>query len=589
MNYSSHYRDELRFLRESGEAFCSIHPQLTRFLKGSKTDPDVERLLEGFAFLTARLHQKVEDEFPELTHSLFNMLWPNYLRPLPSMTIMEFAPIAGQIKEKQIIPKEIYIDSGAPDLPVNCRFSTSREVTMFPVTCSSADSIQTRENSTISITLQSLNDQSLAESGLDTMRFFLAGDKFVANSIYLWLFHYLQSVSFVVNGKQHSFPTTVIKKVGLDKKDSILPYPKNVHDGYRVIQEYFSYEEGFLFFDVEKLDKVLAFEKESTELVIELSFSKTLPFNNMLSHKNFLLYCTPALNLFSKDSEPLDVNGLYSEYKIIPSSSLYKFYEVFSVEKVQSWKDDKKGGRKITRTYQPFEGFHHEVERANNRLALYYRVRVRESLRDDGFDHFVSFIREDEQSCTNIAESVSLEMLCTNRELPTTLGKGDIFVATENSPVFATCANITEPTAPLRPLLDGSLMWQLLSNFSLNYLSLLSKEGLSAILRTYDFNAHKDGQAEQVARLRLQSIKNIESTPIDRIVRGLPIRGVQSTITLQENGFASEGSLYLFGTILSQFFALYANINSFHQLTIINADNKEKYTWPTQIGQQHLI
>ncbi len=149
--------------------------------------------------------------------------------------------------------------------------------------------------------------------------------------------------------------------------------------------------------------------------------------------------------------------------------------------------------------------------------------------------------------------------------------------------------NITVPSQPLRPILDGSLLWTLISNLSLNYLSLLSKDALSSVLRAYDFRALYDRQAERIAKRRLQAIVKVESRPIDKLVQGLPVRGLCSSLYIDQDGFGSEGELFLFGTVLNHFFALYASINSFHQLELINVTNKEKYTWDSQVGMQPLI
>ncbi len=169
------------------------------------------------------------------------------------------------------------------------------------------------------------------------------------------------------------------------------------------------------------------------------------------------------------------------------------------------------------------------------------------------------------------------------------LGLGDICVPTNSSPSFATFSNITEPTQPLRPTLDGSLLWTLISNLSLNYLSLLSKDALYTVLRAYDFRALVDRQAERVAKQRLDGIVKITSKPVERIIKGLPVRGLQSKLELNQAAFSSEGDLYLFGSVLSRFFSLYASINSFHELIVINSVNQEQYSWGTQVGLQPLI
>lgn len=583
-----YFRDELAFLREQGAAFSEVFPQLSRFLNASTTDPDVERLLEGFAFLTGRLREKVEDEFPELTHSIINMLWPNYLRPVPSISIVQFTPNEKVISERQTVSKGTMLNSRSV-FGTACQFRTCREVDVYPIRRESVTATTTREASHIEVELNILGDLGVENIGLDTLRFFLGGQTYSAQMLFLWLSHYLDKIEVVAGDKTYSLPKNSFKAVGLESGESILPYPKNVYEGYRILQEYLAFPEVFLFFDVLKLGNSVSPEMGDT-ITLRFCFSKTLPADVRVRDESFQLYCTPVVNLFVHDADPIDLNGKHSEYKVVPSSRHASHYEIFSVDKVQGWQENQTGRmRGQARIYTPFESFQHEIERVRDRTTLYYRVRVRDSLRYDGFEHYLSFVRADESVCMGFSEAVSLELTCTNRQLPLELGKGDICVPTDSSPAYADFANITEPTAPLRPVLDGSLLWTLISNLSLNYLSLLSKDALCSVLRAYDFRAFVDRQAERVSRHRLDGIMKINSKPVDKILRGLPVRGLHSEITLNQAAFGSEGDLYLFGTILSRFFALYASINSFHELVVVNSENQETYTWDSQTGMQPLI
>lgn len=583
-----YFRDELAFLKEQGAAFSEVYPQLSRFLNARTTDPDVERLLEGFAFLTGRLREKVEDEFPELTHSIINMLWPNYLRPVPSLSIVQFSPIEKAISERQAVAKGTQINS-TPVFGTVCQFRTCRELDIYPITRESVASTTTREASHIDVELRILGDLSADVIGLDSLRFYLGGQTYSAQMLFLWLSHYLERIEVIAGEQVFTLPKNSFRSVGFAAGDSILPYPKNVYEGYRILQEYLAFQEAFLFFDILNLGKSIAPET-SGSVTLRFCFSKTLPADVRVRDESFELYCTPAINLFSHDADPIDLNGKNTEYKVVPSSKNPSHYEIFSVDKVQGWQENQVGRvRGQARIYTPFESFQHEVERARDRNTLYYRMRVKDSIRNDGFEHYLSFVRGDESACMGFSEAVSLELSCTNRQLPLELGKGDICVPTDSSPAYAEFANITEPTSPLRPVLDGSLLWTLISNLSLNYLSLLSKDALCAVLRAYDFRAFVDRQAERISRNRLDGIAEIHSKPVDKILRGLPVRGLRSEITLNQSAFGSEGDLYLFGTILSRFFALYASINSFHELVVINSDNRETYTWDIQTGMQPLI
>ncbi len=586
------YRDELNFLRLQGREFAEAHPQLTRFLSEQSTDPDVERLLEGFAFLTGKLREKVEDEFPELTHSLLNMLWPNYLRPVPSTTIMRFDPQLHAISERQTIARHTEVRSrpvGDRRGATQCRFRTCRDIEMYPMTMAEASAEHSREVSTVTLTLALHTDQPLSELGLDSLRLYLGGDAYTAQTLYLWLNHCLTRAEMEVNGVTLSLPKDCLKPVGFGKDEGLLPYPKNAYPGYRILQEYLSFPEAFHFIDLTGLGRLLP-NVQADELKIKFRFNRTLPPDAKVREDSFQLYCAPAINLFEHEADPIDLNGRQTEYRMQPSSRFASHYEIFSVDQVEGWLDSSPGRpRGEPRIYNAFESFQHQIERDHDRTALYYRMRVKDSVRGDGFDHFISFVRGDESTCLNQNEAISLTLTCTNRQLPAQLAVGDICEATQSTPAFASFRNVTRPTPTLRPTLDGSLQWTLVSNLSLNYLSLLDVDALRSVLRVYDFKALVDRQAERVSQQRLAGISGIETKPVDRMYRGLPVRGIQSTLTLDQSAFASEGDLYLFGTVLSQFFALYASINAFHLLDVVNSENQERYTWTLQTGQQPLM
>ena len=583
-----YYRDELDFLKLQGREFAEANPGLSRFLSERSTDPDVERLLEGFAFLTGRMREKVEDEFPELTHSLISMLWPNYLRPVPSMTVMQFTPKWHALSASQSIAAGTAVGSRPID-GTACRFRTCHDVALYPLEHAGVEARHSREASVVELNLDVHSDQPLDAQGIDNLRLHLGGNGYTARSLYLWLNHYLERIELEVDGERRRLPNSLLQPVGFEREDALLPYPRNAYQGYRILQEYLCFPEAFHFVDLASLGRHLP-AVQARRLTLRFVFSRTLPADARVRDEHLALYCTPAINLFTHDADPIDLSGERSEYHIRPSSRSPANYEVFSVDAVHGWLESESGKvRGEPRNYVPFESFQHQIERDRDRQALYYRVRVRDSLRGDGFDHDIAFVRGDERACLGMRETISLRLTCSNRELPEKLTVGDVCVPTENSPVHADFRNITRPTPALRPTLDGSLMWTLISNLSLNYLSLLERDALCSVLRAYDFRALVDRQAERVSQKRLTGIADIETQSIDRLQRGLPVRGLRSVMTLDQEAFGDEGSLYLFGSVLARFFSLYASINSFHELHVINRHNRERYAWTLQSGQQPLM
>ncbi|MFB2713687.1 type VI secretion system baseplate subunit TssF [Aeromonas veronii] len=588
MSLEHYFRDELAFLRLQGREFADSYPELTRFLSEQNTDPDVERLLEGFAFLTGNLRAKIEDEFPELTHGLLNMLWPNYLRPVPSMTIMQFSVIPGAIAQPALVRQGCQLDS----LPINdvtCHFQTCHDAWVYPAEMRQITAQSGNDLSTISLDIALHAPLPLSELQLDKLRFFLGGDSYTAYELYFWLSNQLSHIELEIDGKRFRQEAKALKSVGFERDDALLPYPNNVYSGYRILQEYFCFPESFLFFELSGGE----WPKQPlpvSEFKIHFCFDRPLPAELKIRPDSFMLNCVPAINLFQHDSEPVNLNGRQAEYPLKASYRYADSFEIFSVDQVEGWVEGNMGrSRGTPRIYQPFESFQHQIERAKQRLALYYRVRVRESVSGDGFEHSLSFVRGDETTTVDLDESISVTLTCTNRSRAARLKVGSICVPTGSSPSFATFRNLIRPTRPLRPALDGSLHWTLISNLSLNYVSLLRRDALVQVLRTYDFPALHDKQAEQASRKRLAGIEEIETKPVDRLVRGMPVRGLKSVLSIRQSAFGSEGELYLFSTVLAHFFSLYASVNAFHLLEVVNLDNKERYQWPVQIGQHSLM
>ncbi|WED78422.1 type VI secretion system baseplate subunit TssF [Aeromonas allosaccharophila] len=588
MSLEHYFRDELAFLRLQGREFADSYPELTRFLSEQNTDPDVERLLEGFAFLTGNLRAKIEDEFPELTHGLLNMLWPNYLRPVPSMTIMQFSVIPGAIAQPALVRQGCQLDS-LPIDDVTCHFQTCHDAWVYPAEMRQITAQSGNDLSTISLDIALHAPLPLSELQLDKLRFFLGGDSYTAYELYFWLSNQLSHIELEIDGKRFRQEAKALKSVGFERDDALLPYPNNVYSGYRILQEYFCFPKSFLFFELSGGE----WPKQPlpvSEFKIHFCFDRPLPAELKIRPDSFMLNCVPAINLFQHDSEPVNLNGRQAEYPLKASYRYADSFEIFSVDQVEGWVEGNMGrSRGTPRIYQPFESFQHQIERAKQRLALYYRVRVRESVSGDGFEHSLSFVRGDETTTVDLDESISVTLTCTNRSRAARLKVGSICVPTGSSPSFATFRNLIRPTRPLRPALDGSLHWTLISNLSLNYVSLLRRDALVQVLRTYDFPALHDKQAEQASRKRLSGIEEIETKPVDRLVRGMPVRGLKSVLSIRQSAFGSEGELYLFSTVLAHFFSLYASVNAFHLLEVVNLDNKERYQWPVQIGQHSLM
>ncbi|AKH63631.1 MULTISPECIES: type VI secretion system baseplate subunit TssF [Photorhabdus] len=615
MSLEKYFREELDYLRQLGKQAAIEHPHLASFLSEQGSDPDVERLLEGFAFLAGNLRAKIDDQFPELTHGLLHMLWPNYLRPTPSMTIIQYTPDestvtkATQIKrgtQIQSCPlandddeedENIYSSStnaNKADRDNRCTFTLCRDVWLFPMSIRDISVNNSNEQGVIGLNFTSKTELSLQELQLDKLRFYLSGDDYSSTQLYFWLSYYLEDAKLIVGDTTISLPDFDVVPVGFNREDALLPYPKNSYMGYRILQEYFCFSEGFLFFDITGFPKLPA-DLKASDFTLNLYFSEALPPEVKIRQDTFRLHCVPAINLFPMDSEAILLDGSQAEYPLKASYSHPDRYDIFSIDKVESNLLGPDGKPDFTRgserSYVPFESFHHQIEHESELNTRYFRIRVKESPFRKGLEHYLSFVRGDASQLLKLErhENVSVKLTCTNRELPLQLRVGDINYASLGSPSFASFRNITRPSVPLYPLMSGEYHWSLISNMSLNYMTLLNKDSLKQVLSTYDLPSIYNRQSSRSSQKRLNAIERIETKPIDRLFKGLPVRGSESTLYIRQQAFSSEGELYLFCNILSRFFALYASINSFHMLKVINLDNQECYEWPEQIGQHALM
>ncbi|GAB7197914.1 hypothetical protein OS11_41910 [Dickeya oryzae] len=396
MSLEHFFRDELAYLRLQGREFANAHPELTRFLSEQTTDPDVERLLEGFAFLTGSLRAKIEDEFPELTHGLLGMLWPNYLRPVPSMTIMQFSVLPGAIAQPAFVARGCELDS-LPIDDVVCHFQTCHDAWIYPADIRQINAQSGNDMSAITLDIGLHGPVALGDLQLDKLRFFLGGDRYTAYELYFWIASQLSHIELEVDGKRFRQEANVLKTVGFEREDAMLPYPGNVYSGYRILQEYFCFPESFLFFQLSGAswpDQPLIV----TDFKLHFCFDRPLPAELKIRPDSFMLNCVPAINLFRHDSEPINLDGRQTDYPLKASYRHADSFEIFSIDKVEGWVEGNSGrARGIPRLYQPFESFQHQIERAKGRLALYYRIRVREAVNGDGFDHLLSFVRGDEK------------------------------------------------------------------------------------------------------------------------------------------------------------------------------------------------
>jgi type VI secretion system protein ImpG len=595
MSFNHYYQSELTALRQLGRRFAERNPALAPFLGQAGRDPDVERLLEGFAFLTGRLRQKLDDQLPELSHSLMQLLWPNYMRPLPAFSILQFDPLQRSGPALRV-ERDTPVES-KPVQGVRCRFLTCYPTEVLALDLTELSYSVKGDGSLLSLRLELHCDGHFGELHLSRLRLHFAGERYISQMLYLSLLRNLDGIELVPldhagevltaeDGSPLVFriPAERVQPVGFAEEEALIPYPLNTFRGYRYLQEYFAFQDKFLFVDVNGLDVINALPLSSLKRMRGLDMRFDIGKSSLQRMRptldNVKLYCTPIVNLFKHDAQPIRLDGKQDDYLLLPADYDQEHCGIFSVESVTGWS----AGGLGYQAYVPFESFEHDSSFDVSHNRPYYSVRQCPSLVHDGVDTRLSFgVRHVQPH-----ETLSIELMCTNQNLPRHLKPGDINQPGERSPQSLSFHNIGPVTQSFAPPLNRDFLWKLISNMSLNYLSLADVDALKVILETYDFPRYYDEQTERVSKRLLDGLKSIRHQHVDRLHRGLPVRGLRTELTIDPQGYIGEGDLFVFASVLNEFFALYASLNSYHELRV-NSTQGEVYQWTPRMGQQPLL
>lgn len=594
-----YYERELTYIREMAAEFARTYPKIAGRLllePDRCEDPHTERLIEAFAFISGRIHKKIDDDFPEITESLFNIVYPHYINPIPSMSIVKFEPI------RQNVPENGYrIDSQAklyskPVRGVPCQFITTQPVMLWPLEVVSAGlrdplDLTSGAPQAIFIELKTFNNLKFSQLGLETLRFFLNGPSQHVFHLYELLLNNVGQIMYEsVNSQGKSLAVTIgpenIKPVGFDPNEHMLPYPRRSFPGYSLLFEYFCFPEKFLFFDLCGLNKVK--EKAATDtLQIWIHLKRSAKPNLVVNEDTFLLNASPAVNLFKRIAEPIRVEQRKTEYQVVADVRRQHATEVFSVDQVKAT-SMASPGKEIE--YKPFYSIRHHLEKEDTREHQgfwHLQRQASQSSEVGGTEVFLAFTGPDFKPLDPGVEILTVYTTCTNRDLPARLPFGNLagdFDLEVEAPV-AQINCLIKPTPTRRPFLRGELQWRLISHLSLNYMSLVQggESALKEILKLYDFDNSPS------TRQQIEGIVSLSSKHVTKRIGQSFSRGVQVTVEFDEGKFVGAG-LYLFASILERFLAQYVSVNSFSQMVAKTIQQKEiMKKWMPRSGNQALL
>ena len=606
-----YYERELTFLRQMGADFAEKYPTVASRLILEATrahDPHVERLLEAFAFLAARVHLKIDDEFPEITEALLSIVYPHYIRPIPSMSIVEFYTEPGQTVAAGLkIPKDTVLYSRKVG-GFESNFRTCYETTLWPVAVTAAewktpDRLSPPIKSVdavaaVRVELRALGEILFQKLETDSLRFFLNGENNLVNTLYELLC--CNCVQILVRDptpgsrvRPVTIPPDSLRPAGFAEDEDMMPYPRRSFPGYRLLTEYFSFPEKFFFFDLDNLRTAFAAGfKDRVEIVFLISEFELSDRRQMLetgvSGKTFKLGCSPIVNLFPQTAEPILLDQRKFEYPIIPDIRRPNATEVFSVDQVLSVDPQ----TQAVMNYEPFYSFRHAGMRDKTQAFWIANRRPSPKRGDEGTDMYLTLVDKSSRQVFPEVDALTIRTTCTNRDLPSRLPfgneEGDFWIK-EGGAAVKRIVCLKKPTNSLRPPVGRSALWRLISQLSLNYLSLVEegREALQEILKLYNFtdSAYSEQQIKGIAAI--DSRKHFARVISENGITFA--RGIRVDMELDEEQFVGGGS-YLFGSVLEHFLGSYVSLNSFSQLV---ARSKQRrgliHEWPPRAGQKILM
>lgn len=599
-----YYDRELIAIRQLAAEFAETHPKIASRLRlsaGSVDDPHVERLLEGVAFLAARVHHRLDDDFPELTDALLGVLYPHYLAPTPSCAIARFT-CQPDILVPMRLPSGLELDS-EPVRGESCRFQTAYAVTLWPIEIDNVqlsglplaapnNPLAAGAIAVLRISLSTVRPTvTFTQLGIDSLRVFVRGPGNVPFRLYELLCANAISVALAdsaVDPAPIILGRETIEPIGFASSEALLPWPARSFSGFRLLTEYFAFPEKFLFLEFKGLDaKTLLAAGNRLEIFVYLN--RAAPeLERAIDENALVLGCTPIVNLFRQACEPIALSHTELEYRIIPDVRRPAALEVWGVDRVRETRPDG--------THRPWRPFYRltEHDREAGASAGYYSTARRDSGSLGGTELYLTPYDPEFDARAPADAVLSVDATCLNRDLPGELPFGGGHPAlrlVEGSTAIAQIACLTAPTGTLRAPVRERSFWRLVSHLSLGHLSVVGGEdgaaALREILRLYDLRDLPQTRGAIAGLVGVHAAPGTARVPGSHL--GAFCRGLDVTLEFDQQAWQASG-LYLLASVLDRFLALHTTVNSFVRTRVVLRGSPERVAqWPARAGAQVLL
>lgn len=619
-----YYNQELVYMRELSGEFAALHPKIARRLgmQGIEVaDPYVERLIEAFCFMSARMRIKLDAEFPKFTQRLLEVTYPNYVSPTPSMAVAQMHPSVkeGDFSRGFAVPRGSAFFSKVPQgEETACEFRSGQDVTLWPLQIVDAKltgappDIPALERylpahvqvaGCLRLKLRTVGEMNFFDlKGLDRLPIYLCGDDQIASHLFE-LLHTSAVATFIgtpgnMGEKPHAITQTALVHEGLDPQQGLLPLQWNSFHGHNLLHEYFACPSRFYFFALQHLAPGLArINGKEAEIVVLLTRTPGT-LSGLVDAKQFALFCTPVINLFPRRTDRVEVNTAQPEFHLVPDRSRPLDFEVFSVNEIfgqQAATTEQLSFRPLYQTLNQDEGNYGRYFSLRREPRLVSSSARRYGTRTPyiGSEVFISLVDQADAPYPGQLRYLAVQAMLTNRDLPRLVprtGLSDLTMA-DSVPVAAV-GLVRAPSAPKQAFAEGELAWRLIRQLGFNHLPLADmphREGAQALRDMLRLFTH---QEDAVAQKQIESLIGSRVRPGTRRLPGAgPLvygRGIECQLTIDEEGF-SGGSPYLFGLVMEHYLARHVAINVFTETTLHSMQRGEVARWPVRMGTRGMV
>ena len=617
----AHYENELAFLRDMGAEFAAAFPKIAGRLgmEGVEVlDPYVERMLEGTAFLSARVQLELEMQFPAFTGNLLEIIYPHFLAPTPSMTVVGFEPDLANsgVKDGFLLKRHTRLRSRQIEgEQTACIYRTAADITLWPIEVAEVEYIDSRgglvaagvsrdtpARAGIRLRLRRKDGDKIAALKLDKLMLHLTGQGSDPWTLHETLSTRVTALAGRSTDRRDQWtqmlPGAISQPKGFETDEALLPTPRRSFDGYRLLQEYFAMPQRFHFVELSGINPALR-RATGPEVDIYILLSEAMPdAGASIRRENFVLHAVPAINLFDRVFDRVHITTTDTEHYVTPNRTALLDYEVYSIHSVSGIGTT--GETDIS--FRPFYSAT-DITAAGETHPTYYTIHRRMRQRNEkerlrgtrtsylGSEVYLSLVDGNQAPYSASLSQLAVAGLCTNRDLPlllSTAGK-DAFHLPDGGPVLS-IATIVSPSRPRPTIAQGDTAWRLISHLSLNYLSIADAGHGGAALR--ELIGLYAPAGDRIVAKQLEGVRGVATRPIVRRmtdeVLSTAVRGLEIKLDFDESFFEGSGA-YVLGSVLERFFRKYVTINSFTETVLTTQQRGEITRWRPESGLGRMI